>query len=82
MSQMASILGKTDEAIALKKRSEEIKKAFNDIYIDKNSHRTVRSGLKTGFGVHQTKKKEQVKRTRSSHRHSSFVCYPIGIGCF
>ena len=49
MSQMASILGKTDEAIALKKRSEEIKKAFNDIYIDKNSHRTVRSGLKTGF---------------------------------
>lgn len=49
MSQMAFILGKKEEAIALKKRSEEIKQAFNEIYIDKNSHRTVKSGVKTGF---------------------------------
>jgi alpha-L-rhamnosidase len=46
---MAAILGKKEESDALLKRSLEIKKAFNDIYVDKNSHRTVKSGVKTGF---------------------------------
>ncbi|WP_305951747.1 alpha-L-rhamnosidase [Emticicia oligotrophica] len=49
MSQMAAVLGKTDEAKTLKNRSEEIKKAFNEIYVDKATHRTVKSGVKTGF---------------------------------
>jgi len=49
MSQMATALGKTDEANNLKSRSEEIKKAFNAIYVDKTTHRTVKSGVKTGF---------------------------------
>ncbi|MFC3812226.1 family 78 glycoside hydrolase catalytic domain [Lacihabitans lacunae] len=49
MSKMATALGKTEDAAAFLKRSEEIKKAFNDIYVDKNTHRTVKSGLVTGF---------------------------------
>jgi len=49
MSQMATALGKTDEAQNLKSRSEEIKKTFNAIYVDKTTHRTVKSGIKTGF---------------------------------
>lgn len=49
MSQMASVLGKTEEAKSLKYRSEEIKKVFNVIYVDKATHRTVKSGVKTGF---------------------------------
>ncbi len=47
MSQMAAALGKTDEAKKLKNRSEEIKKSFNEIYVDKATHRTVKSGVKT-----------------------------------
>lgn len=49
MSQMATALGKNDDANTFKNRSTEIKKAFNDIYIDKTTHKTVKSGLKTGF---------------------------------
>ncbi|GGD69431.1 hypothetical protein GCM10011514_36930 [Emticicia aquatilis] len=49
MSQMATALGKTEEAKSLKNRSEEIKKTFNEIYVDKATHRTIKSGVKTGF---------------------------------
>jgi alpha-L-rhamnosidase len=46
---MAAALGKTEEAKNLKNRSEEIKKTFNEIYVDKATHQTVKSGVKTGF---------------------------------
>ncbi len=49
VSLMATALGKNDDATAFKNKSAEIKKAFNDIYIDKTTHRTVKSGIKTGF---------------------------------
>jgi alpha-L-rhamnosidase len=47
MSQMAVTLDKIVEAKSLKTRSEEIKKTFNEIYVDKATHRTVKSGMKT-----------------------------------
>lgn len=47
MSQMAATLGKAEEAKSLKSRSEEIKKTFNEFYVDKVTHRTVKSGVKT-----------------------------------
>jgi alpha-L-rhamnosidase len=49
VSKAAAALGKKDEAINYRNRMEEIKKAWNDIYIDKTSYRTVKSGTKTGF---------------------------------
>ena len=49
VSQMASVLGKNDDATNFKNRSAEIKKAFNEIYIDKTTHKTVKSGIKTVF---------------------------------
>lgn len=49
MSRMAAVLGKTEEAMQMKNRSGEIKKAFNELYVDKVSHKTVKSGLRTGF---------------------------------
>lgn len=49
VSKVAAVLGKSEEAIIYHNRMQEIKKTWNEIYIDKNSHRTVKSGLKTGF---------------------------------
>jgi alpha-L-rhamnosidase len=49
LSQMAAALGKNEEATKYKNRSADIKKAFNEIYVDKTSHKTVKSGVKTGF---------------------------------
>ncbi|MEZ5042867.1 MAG: family 78 glycoside hydrolase catalytic domain [Saprospiraceae bacterium] len=46
VSQVANILGKTDDTVKFKIRQAEIKKAFNDIYVDKTSHRTIKSGVK------------------------------------
>lgn len=49
MSRMAIILEKNSDAEKFQTRNAEIKKIFNEVYIDKSSHRTVKSGLKTGF---------------------------------
>ncbi|MFY7912867.1 MAG: family 78 glycoside hydrolase catalytic domain [Emticicia sp.] len=49
MSKMAEALGKTEDAKVFLQRSSEIKKIFNEVYVDKSSHRTVKSGIKTGF---------------------------------
>lgn len=49
MSKMAAILGKVDDAKVFTSKSAEIKKTFNEIYIDKTTHRTIKSGMVTGF---------------------------------
>ncbi len=49
MSKVASELGKSEDAKSFAKRSEEVKAVFNQVYVDKNKHKTVKSGLVTGF---------------------------------
>ena len=49
MRQVATILGKPDEADQFQKRRDEIKTAWNAIYVDKTTHKTIKSGVKTGF---------------------------------
>lgn len=49
MSKMANELGKTEDAKEFANQSEAIKKTFNEIYLDKDSHKTIKSGMKTGF---------------------------------
>ncbi|SOE20040.1 alpha-L-rhamnosidase [Spirosomataceae bacterium TFI 002] len=49
MAKMAQALGKNADAEAFLKRSEEIKVAFNRIYVDKTTKKTIKSGVKTGF---------------------------------
>lgn len=49
ISQIATVLGKTDEATQFHQRMTEIKQAWNNIYVDKNTHKTIKSGVKTGF---------------------------------
>lgn len=49
MSQMASALGRSEEATAFHKRSEEIKETFNEVYVAGESGKTIKSGVRTGF---------------------------------
>ncbi len=45
MNKVATILQKTADASAFKTRYEAIKKIFNEVYVDKNTHKTVKSGV-------------------------------------
>ncbi|RYF66921.1 MAG: alpha-L-rhamnosidase, partial [Cytophagaceae bacterium] len=49
LAKVATILGKPDEAAQFAKRQGEIKAAWNTIYLDPTTHKTVKSGVKTGF---------------------------------
>lgn len=49
VSRVATILGYTTDAQAYRQRSDAVKTLFNEIYVDKVTHRTVRSGMRTGF---------------------------------
>ena len=83
MSQIASLLGKTGDASQFRKRQQEIKAAFNTIYVDKTTHRTVKSGVKTGFmgppnqqpGA-QESDKGQLMNTQASY------AIPLALGVF
>jgi alpha-L-rhamnosidase len=83
MSQMATTLGKIDEAKSLKNRSLEIKKAFNEIYIDKNTHKTVKSGLKTGFmgPPNATQTAEKSDKGQLIDTQASYAI-PLALGIF
>ncbi|QDK77276.1 Bacterial alpha-L-rhamnosidase [Spirosoma sp. KCTC 42546] len=49
LGKVATILGKPDDAAQFVKRQNEIKTAWNEIYVDKTTHKTIKSGVKTGF---------------------------------
>lgn len=51
MGKVATILGKPDDAAQFVKRHSDIKTAWNEIYIDKTTHKSIKSGLKAAaFG--------------------------------
>ncbi len=83
MSQMATALGKNEEAQALKKRSEEIKVAFNEIYIDKTTHKTIKSGVKTGF-MGAPNEKQGADKTDKGQLIDTQASYaiPLALGSF
>ncbi len=83
MSQMAAVLGKTDEAKNLKNRSEEIKKAFNEIYVDKATHRTVKSGMKTAT-MGPPNAQEAAAKSDKGHLVDTQASYaiPLALGTF
>ncbi len=49
MAKMGEALGNQTEAAAFSKRSAEIKKKFNKVYVDQASGKTIKSGIQTGF---------------------------------
>lgn len=81
VSKVAAELGKADEAISFHKRSVEIKKTWNEIYIDKNSHHTIKSGMKTGFFGPPNEKEVAGKTDKGQliHTQASYAI-PIALG--
>jgi alpha-L-rhamnosidase len=83
MNKVATILNKSEDAAAFKARYEEVKKVFNEVYIDKNTHRTIKSGVKTARmgppnarNVEEKSDKGQLVDTQASY------AIPLDLGLF
>lgn len=83
MAQTARLLGKADDAALFKLQCDSVKKNFNTIYLDKASHKTIKSGVKTGFmgppnerNANQVSDKGQVIDTQASY------AIPLALGIF
>lgn len=83
MSKMAAALGKNEDSTAFKNRSAEVKKAFNDIYVDKNTHKTVKSGVKTGFmgAPNETDKRGDTDKGKPMDTQASYAI-PLALRVF
>ena len=83
MSEMATILGKKDDAATFKNRSADIKKAFNTIYIDKTTHRTIKSGTKTAF-IGASNERTQMQKPDKGQLMDTQASYaiPLALGTF
>lgn len=49
MAKIAGRLGKKTDADDFRQRYAERKRFFNETYVDKNNHKTIKSGVRTGF---------------------------------
>jgi alpha-L-rhamnosidase len=83
MYKVATILNKTEDATAFKTRRDEIKKIFNEIYVDKTTHKTIKSGVKSArMGppnarqVEEKSDKGQLIDTQASY------AIPLALGMF
>ncbi len=83
MSKAAAILGKAEDAKQFQQRSQEIKKAFNEIYVDKATHRTVKSGVRTGFmgPPNQQQGPPQSEKGQLMDTQASYAI-PLALGIF
>jgi alpha-L-rhamnosidase len=83
VSKIAKILGINDLSEKFASRSTLVKQKFNEVYIDPQTHRTVKSGLKTGFmgppsatEGNQKTEKGQLIDTQASY------AIPLALGTF
>ncbi|MBA4849437.1 family 78 glycoside hydrolase catalytic domain [Emticicia sp. BO119] len=83
MAKTARLLGKTSEAAEFMVSHNAVKKHFNEVYIDKGSFKTIKSGVKTGFmgppnerNANQPSDKGQVIDTQASY------AIPLALGIF
>jgi alpha-L-rhamnosidase len=74
VSKVANVLGFTAEADNYLAQSEAKKISFNEIYVDKNHFKTIKSGVKTGFmgppnanATPETSDKGQLMDTQASY---------------
>jgi alpha-L-rhamnosidase len=83
MAKSAKLLNKPDDATNFMARYEVIKKAFNEIYVDKNSHKTVKSGVKTGFmgAPNESESKQKPDKGQLIDTQASYAI-PLALGVF
>lgn len=83
MAKVAGILGKTEEAANFMTLSNAVKAKFNEVYVDKTTHRTVKSGVRVARmgppGQQQAEQKSdkgQLMDTQASY------AIPLALGIF
>jgi alpha-L-rhamnosidase len=83
VSKAAKILGRNEDARKYQLQADLIKQKFNDTYIDKVSHKTIKSGLRTGFmgppnerDNRTASEKGKIMDTQASY------AIPLGLGTF
>ncbi|MBD2701704.1 family 78 glycoside hydrolase catalytic domain [Spirosoma sp. BT702] len=83
MSKIATVLGKSEEATQFTKRRDEIKTAWNEIYVDKTTHKTVKSGVKTGF-MGPPNQQDQAQKSDKGQVIDTQASYaiPLALGLF
>jgi len=83
MSNVATILEKPDDAAQFAKRQREIKAAWNEIYVDKTSHKTIKSGVKTGF-MGAPNEQQQAQKSDKGQVVDTQASYaiPLALGLF
>jgi alpha-L-rhamnosidase len=83
LGKVATILGKTEEAAQFQKRQKEIKTAFNDIYVDKTTHKTIKSGVKTGFmgAPNEADKRNETDKGKLMDTQASYAI-PLALDMF
>jgi len=83
MSKVAGILGKQEDAAQFQKRQSEIKAAFNEIYVDKNTHKTIKSGVKAAsFGPPSQQPGEQKTDKGQLIDTQASYAIPLALGVF
>jgi alpha-L-rhamnosidase len=83
VSKVADILGKKEDAKKFQSQADQIKQKFNETYVDKISHKTIKSGLKTGFmgppnerDLRSDSEKGKIMDTQASY------AIPLALGTF
>lgn len=83
MNKVATILRKSEDAAQFRKRHDEIKAAWNTIYVDKATHKTVKSGLKTAsFGPPNQQAQEQQSDKGLLIDTQASYAIPLALGVF
>lgn len=83
MSNAATVLGNKEDAKLFNERMLEIKKAWNEIYVDKSTHKTIKSGMRTGF-MGAPNESEGAQKTDKGELIDTQVSYavPLALGIF
>ncbi|MEZ0542034.1 family 78 glycoside hydrolase catalytic domain [Fibrella arboris] len=83
MGEVATVLGKPDEATRFRKRQAELKATWNEVYVDKATHKTVKSGVKTGFmgPPNQQQQAQQSDKGQLIDTQASYAI-PLALGLF
>ncbi|MCP9757166.1 alpha-L-rhamnosidase [Lacihabitans sp. CCS-44] len=83
MNKVATILNKPEDAAAFKARYEEVKRVFNEVYVDKNTHRTIKSGVKTArMGPPNTRNVEEKSDKGQLVDTQASYAIPLDLGLF
>lgn len=83
VAKMAKALGQNKEAVKYQNRSAQIKAKFNEVYVDAETHRTIRSGVKTMF-IGPPNEAEKVGKLAKGDLIDTQASYaiPLALGTF